>query len=105
MATQFRSVDGSGNKLADISLNQAGDGLLRTTVQHPTVFDFNPRVISNAVIGQGEASVPNKAGLSELFTTFGQFLDHDLDLVRAGGLDISVTVPAGDQFFPAGSPI
>lgn len=105
MATQFRAADGSGNKLADPTLNQTGDGLLRTTAQHPTVFDFNPRVISNAVVGQGEASVENKAGLSELFTTFGQFLDHDLDRVLAGGADISVPVPAGDAFFPAGSPI
>lgn len=100
-----RSVDGSGNNLARPTMNQAGTGLVRDTLQHDLIFDFNPRVISNAVVGQGVAETPNSAGLNELFTTFGQFLDHDLDLVRAGGADISVVVPQGDQFFPAGSPI
>jgi peroxidase len=105
MAHQFHSIDGSGNNLGDVTLNQAGTGLIRVTQRRPTVFDVNPRTISNDVIGQGVAEVANKQGLNELFTTFGQFIDHDLDLVRAGGADISVPIPAGDRFFPDGSVI
>jgi peroxidase len=103
-ATQFRSQDGSGNNLQDPTLNQAGDSLVRITTQHPFETDINPRVISNLVIGQGNPEVPDKHHLSELATTYGQFIDHDLDLVSSrGGADISIPVPKGDLTFPEGS--
>jgi peroxidase len=103
-ATQFRSQDGSGNNLQDPTLNQAGDSLVRITTQHPFETDINPRVISNLVIGQGNPEVPDRHHLSELATTYGQFIDHDLDLVSSkGGADISIPVPKGDLTFPEGS--
>src|SRR3954468_9327643 len=94
----FRSIDGSGNNLADPLMNAAGQPLERLTDKVPFETDINPRVISNLVIGQGNPEVPNKLGLSELWTTMGQFIDHDLDLVRSGGADISIPVPADDKF-------
>src|SRR4051812_39630362 len=101
---EFRSADGSGNNRANPLINAANQPLERITTEHPFETDINPRVISNLVVGQGEPEVPNKLGLSELMTTFSQFVDHDLDLVSSrGGADISVTVPQGDQFFTPGS--
>ena len=46
----------------------------------PYIPDPNPREISNAVMAQN-GSVPSSSGNADLFTFFGQFLDHDLDLI------------------------
>src|SRR5215213_912186 len=105
MAMNFRTIDGSGNNLADPTMGQAGSAFGRMTDKVAFNPDINPRMISNVVVGQGVAEVENKKGLSELFTTWGQFLDHTLDLQGTGGPDISITVPAGDQFFTPGSTI
>ena len=64
----------------------------------------NPRTVSNNVVGQGDADVPNPDGLSAFMYSWGQFIDHDLDLVTSDGVNhIDITVPNGDPIFPDGS--
>lgn len=110
---QVRSIDGSGNNQADPAMGQAlrplrrrfasdyADGISALAgADRPS-----PREISNAVHAQTE-SVPNRAGLSDMFWQWGQFLDYDLDL--SDGIDppepAPIPVPRGDAFFdPQGS--
>src|SRR6476659_8686367 len=115
----FRSVDGSNNNLADPTMNQAGTDFARVG---PANFSDgisamtpgpNPRAISNIVVAQADAGEDgphlvndNGIALSGMMYAWGQFVDHDLDLEKGGTTtDISITVPANDQFLPPGSTI
>jgi len=50
--------------------------------------------------------VANPDGLSAFMYAWGQFIDHDLDLVTTDGVNhIDVAVPKGDPIFPDGSSI
>jgi Ca2+-binding RTX toxin-like protein len=97
-----------------------------------TVLDSRPRTISNlivdqtlsnpaAVVAAGEGALPDPAsgtlfianvapdvGLSapynSLFTIFGQFFDHGLDLVTKGGGTVFVPLQPDDPLFVVGSP-
>lgn len=61
------------------------------------------REVSNAV-SAAQANTPNSAGASDLFWVWGQFLDHDLDLVETGSESMPIAVPAGDAIFdPSGT--
>src|SRR5215213_8406916 len=99
---EFRSADGSGNNLADSTMNAAGDAFDRVGPAHfvdgisvPILDDFpNPRDISNIVVGQGE-SPNNPQGFSGYIYAWGQFIDHDLDLMKGGHVDLSVHGPDG----------
>jgi hypothetical protein len=63
-------------------------------------------MISNVVVGQGDADVANAEGLSGMMYAWGQFIDHDLDLSRSDGVThIDIPVPNGDPNFPDGSVI
>jgi Ca2+-binding RTX toxin-like protein len=97
------------------------------------VFDSHPRLVSNLIVDQSPANpaaqaawaaladpvfdgsatlfIPNTApdvGLSapynSLFTLFGQFFDHGLDLVTKGGGTVFVPLRADDPLFVPGSP-
>ena len=109
---EFRSMDGTGNNLANPGHNAAGTAFLRLAparfadgVSAP-VEGPNPRTVSNLVSGEGEAVVANDQGLSGMMYAWGQFVDHDLTrtpLDRASRVDIAV--PAGDARFPDGTVI
>lgn len=93
---EFRSLDGSGNNLADVGMNAAGAAFDRSTPAHfadgvsvPLDGFPNARDISNTVVA-GE-SPDNPQGLSGYIYAWGQFIDHDLDLMKGGGPDFSVT--------------
>jgi hypothetical protein len=86
-STELRSFDGYGNNETQQHLGEAnwplrtdytvgfGDG-----IGTPGGADRpNPRAISNALAAQSSNSI-NSAGLTDLAITWGQFLDHDLDL-------------------------
>src|SRR5262245_55575472 len=97
----FRTIDGSGNNTANPDFNRAGAAMARDTPAHFTddisaVRDgVNPRTVSNVVVGEGDAAVPNSQGLSDMMYAWGQFIDHDLDLMSPDGVtDLSVHVPA-----------
>ncbi|WP_336489441.1 peroxidase family protein [Methylobacterium nigriterrae] len=104
------SINGSGNNLARPGVNAAGSDFARLGEAHyadgisSLVDGPNPRTISNVVVGQGDANIPNPDGFSGMLYAWGQFVDHDLDLSRNDGVTpISVVVPPGDPYFPPGS--
>lgn len=90
---EVRVVDGSGNNLQNPDWGEAGNQFIRLT---PAKYDYsdgeetpvepraNYRALSNDVIKQGPDVAPNSAGLSDLFTFFGQFIDHDIDIALEG---------------------
>lgn len=93
---EFRTIDGSGNNLADPTMNAASVAMDRSTPAHfadgisvPLDGFPNARDISNIVV-KGE-SPDNPFGFSGYVYAWGQFIDHDLDLMKGGGPDISVT--------------
>jgi len=116
---QFRTIDGSNNNLANPTMNQAGTDFARVGpanfadgVSEMTAGP-NPREISNIVVAQSNTGEDgphlvndNGIALSGMMYAWGQFVDHDLDLEKGGTTtDISITVPANDQFLPPGSTI
>src|SRR5215216_6531784 len=115
----FRSIDGSNNNLDDPALNQANTDFARVGPANfadgfnEMTTGPNPRTISNIVVAQEDAGEDgphliddNGIALSGMMYAWGQFIDHDLDLQKsAATTDISITVPADDQFLPPGSSI
>jgi peroxidase len=115
---ESRNVDGTGNHSED--LGAAGTDFLRLTdpsyadeqgVADPAaVGDFvvdrgDPRVISNAInaIGPDEEPIHNSFGASDLFTYFGQFIDHDVDIAPTSSSEtLTAVVPEGDPAFTPG---
>jgi Ca2+-binding RTX toxin-like protein len=113
----FRSIDGSGNNLADPAMNQTGTDFARVG---PANFSDgigamtpgpNPRDISNILVAQADTGEDgphlmddNGVALSGMMYAWGQFVDHDLDLEKQGTTtDISIPVPDNDQFLEPGS--
>ena len=109
---EYRSIDGSGNALANSATNASNTAFLRTTP--PNFADGarglidgpNPRVISNKVVGEGDAEAANTQGLSGMMYAWGQFVDHDITLTadsRNRSEPISIRVPDGDPHFALGT--
>lgn len=113
----FRTIDGSNNNLANPTMNQTDTDFARVG---PANFSDgvnamtsgpNPREISNIVVTQADTGEDgphlmddNGIALSGMMYAWGQFVDHDLDLEQQGTTtDISITVPANDEFLEAGS--
>jgi peroxidase len=119
MALQFRTIDGSNNNLADPSMNQIDTDFARLAPANfsdgvdAMTWGPNPREISNIVVAQRDPGEngpylvdSNGVALSGMMYAWGQFIDHDLDLERQGTItDISIPVPANDQFLAPGSTI
>ncbi len=61
----------------------------------------NAREISNAV-SASTGDKGNKAGASDLFWLWGQFMDHDIDLSKTGDTAFPIPVPADDPRFTSG---
>ena len=110
-APEFRTIDGSGNNLANLTWGMAGTDLMRVapeTYLAPyggTGTRASAREVSNALAAQGPRTMPSSAGISNMFWAWGQFLDHDISITPiAGGDPMSIPVPAGDPWFdPAGT--
>ncbi|HEX5754880.1 MAG TPA: peroxidase family protein [Arenimonas sp.] len=104
----FRNIDGSGNNLFDPTLGQAKQPLRRIAPaaygdgESTMAGEARPsaRVVSNIVHAQVE-SIPDPAGLSDLFWQWSQFLAHDIDFT--GGTEppepAPIAVPSGDPWF------
>ena len=109
---EYRSIDGSGNNLSNSDYNVAGTDFTRIGpaqfadgVSEP-VDGPNPRMVSNVLVGQGNANVANNEGLSGMMYAWGQFIDHDLDLSRSDGVNhIDIAIPPHDTTFTSGSTI
>lgn len=100
-----RKSNGTYNNLIDPFMGSASDELLRLTYAayadgvgntDPNIGRANPREVSNA-LGAQDSNTVNSHGLSNLFTFFGQFLDHDLDLTDENSAEkMSITTPLDD---------
>ncbi len=108
---EYRSIDGTGNNIANPTWGTTNSALLRRTPAYyadglstpPGPFP-SPRAISDAVVYQTSLTV-NTSGLSDMVWQWGQFLDHDLDRTPVqGSLEpFNVDVPMGDPFFDPAS--
>jgi hypothetical protein len=94
-ASGYRSIDGTGNNLANPALGSAGTDLLRTSpvayadgISSPSLpQDASARVISDTLNNQADPNNPtqdlstvDQNSLSDFGYAFGQFIDHDLSL-------------------------
>lgn len=107
-SAQYRSLDGSGNNLANPDYGKAGTPLLRLTTNSYGDGLSTPagatrpsaRAVSNAVVAQS-GSILNERNASDFVWQWGQFMDHDLDL--SGGASpaepFNIPVPTGDPSF------
>jgi len=111
-ASQYRSIDGSGNNLANPGMNSAHAHLRRITevtyddgVSAMPTGRPNPRTISENIHTQGDRRVPSVGNASDLIWQFAQLIDHDIGLTE--GLPSNafepVIVPTGDSFFADGT--
>ncbi|WP_424630397.1 peroxidase family protein [Bradyrhizobium sp. SYSU BS000235] len=116
MAIQFRNIDGSNSHPTDPDMNQANTDFTRVGPANYADGYYemtegpNPREISNIVVAQpadGPHLVDDHGiALSGMMYAWGQFIDHDLDLQKTSAdIDMSITVPADDQFLEPGSTI
>ncbi len=109
-----RTYDGVGNNLTHTTWGSAGAMFQRMAssaygdgmgsmggADRP-----NARVISNAIFHQS-SSMLNSRGLTDWVWQWGQFIDHDMDLVpRAEPVEAEpILVPDGDPFFTPGTTI
>ncbi len=118
---EYRSIDGSGNNMANSSWGAAGTqlariagtayddgfstprgGLLGPTPPNPAL--PNPRDISNMVVAQ-TIMLPNNHSMTDWVFQWGQFVDHDLDLTNAADPpeDFNIPIPFGDPQFDKNS--
>lgn len=105
---EFRTLDGSDNNLDHPDWGRAGVELLRlTTIDYADGVDapagahrVSARDISNVVAAQSD-SVSNLLDASDFVWQWGQFLDHDLDLMGMAdpAEPFHIPVPQGDVFF------
>jgi hypothetical protein len=110
----YRSVSGYGNHLHHPAQGAAGSVFLRRApvgyadgVSSPAGADRpSARVVSNIVCRQ-ETSTLNAQRLTDLTWMWGQFLNHDVNLVSAADPleTFGIPVPADDTAFPPGSQI
>jgi hypothetical protein len=100
MSSGFRTIDGSGNNIANPTWGQAGTDLIRISpvayadgISAPsTPNTLSPRQISNALNNQSDPmfsgadnlGVPQSKSLADFAYVWGQFIDHDMDLTPAG---------------------
>ncbi len=109
-ADEVRSIDGTGNNLADPTLGTAGTEFTRIVdadyidgVSEPSGEDrASAREISNIIFDQDE-SILNDRGLSDIVWQWGQFIDHDITLTEEAAEDehvaFNIEVPLGDEAF------
>ncbi len=108
-----RSYDGTGNNQTFLNWGAAGSDLVRLVpaaygngYSTPSGADRpDPRTISNTVIAQS-GSIPNNMGLSDWVFQWGQFIDHDMDLVNLNTTPVEefdIPIPKGDPIFDSGN--
>ena len=93
-STDYRTISGKGNNLADPTAGAAHDDLLQNYTSGyldgvSKVDDSDrpgAREVSNAVVAQS-GSIENRAGTTALFVFWGQLIDHDLGLTPGGTSD------------------
>ncbi|MGD2182050.1 peroxidase family protein [Lusitaniella coriacea] len=107
-AADFRSIDGSGNNIANPTWGATDTHLLRLLpsdygdgISTPSgTTRPSARAVSNAVSAQS-GSIPNSLHVSDWLWQWGQFIDHDIDLTEPhhSTEPFNIKVPTGDPFF------
>ncbi len=127
---RFGSADQLFPRLAPPNFRPAESGTSYTQ-KKGLVFDSHPRTVSNlivdqtlgnpaAVVAAGAGAVPDASGTlfipnvapdvglsapyNSMFTLFGQFFDHGLDLLTKGGGTVFMPLQPDDPLFVVGSP-
>ncbi len=110
-ASSVEPINGAGNNVANPTWGTAGTDLIRLTpaqyangIDSPSLpQDPSARLISNIVNNQADPANPsqdiatvNQQSLSDFAYSFGQFMDHDMDLTLDNGASDPISVPAGD---------
>ncbi|HJQ96965.1 MAG TPA: peroxidase family protein [Candidatus Polarisedimenticolaceae bacterium] len=114
VAPAYRTYDGRGNNPLHPLWGSAGSNYRREDSGAAYADGFSapagptrpsPRVISNAIVDQGDLDTEDERDLATTTYEFGQFLDHDIGLAKGGSTeDLDIHVPAGDPYFdPAGT--
>jgi hypothetical protein len=107
-----RTIDGTGNHAQDLGAAETallrkvpaaaypGDGSGDTFIQAPV--RPNPREVSNALTRQDTPHPYDPRGLSDFVWTWGQFLDHDIDLTESDPANGTAHIPVAfpDPLFP-----
>lgn len=111
-AQESRTFDGTGNNVSHPEWGAAGTQLIRVTsngfadsISLPGGQNRpNPRLVSNTLFDQ-QNPIADELKMSDYTWVFGQFIDHDLDLVEDNFSEPAfIPVPAGDAYFdPGGS--
>ena len=109
-AAEDRTINGSGNNAANPAWGSVGSLLAREAsgchytdgVAEMINWRTGAREISNA-IGVQTAPQTNTRRLTSMWWQWGQFVDHDLDLMATGGEFADIAVPAGDPWFDPGN--
>lgn len=109
MATgqEYRVITGEGNNRThsewgahDSDIRRLTDAAFTDGISQPGALNrANPRDISNLIFNQAE-SIPEKGKHSDFIWVFGQFIDHDITLVRTNPTEfVPVAVPPCDDVF------
>jgi hypothetical protein len=108
---EFRSIDGTGNNVANPSWGAAETPVLRLLAPAYGDDEGTPsgagrpgaREISS-VVGAQQGSLPNATGASDYLWQWGQFLDHDIveTPVADPSEPFDIPVPTGDPWFDPG---
>lgn len=113
--SEDRTYDGLGNNIAHPLWGSAGADYTREAsgahyadgISAPQIAGLpSARALSNVLMTQGENSVLDPRNLTAMVYTWGQFIDHDMDLRASSSPPIAfnIPVPAGDPSFdPANS--
>lgn len=119
LSATVRSIDGTGNNLANPTWGSANSDLLRLTaaayangVNSPALpNDLSARAISNILNDQADPNnlaqdiqTVDGSSLSDFGYAFGQFMDHDMDLTPDGGAPLPIAVAPGDPIGPNALP-
>ncbi len=112
VASEYRTIDGTGNNLENPDLGSAGSELLRVAendyadgISEPAGEDRpSAREISNTVSAADPEGTFSERDLSSYVYLWGQFLDHDIDLSltpedEADAISFDIEVPADDALF------
>ncbi len=114
LAVEFRTLDGTGNNIANPSQGAADTRVIRFgyDADYPDgIGDVitetgkpNPRDVSNAINAQS-SSILNDRGLSDWVVHWGQFLTHDMTLIDTGAAyNVLSTGATGDFNIPINDP-
>lgn len=108
LASEYRSIDGTGNNLDNDQMGSTNEQLLRISAADYADGISTPagenrpsaRTISNEVVASSGPK-PNARGLTDMTWLWGQFLDHDISLTEPTEPHepFDIEVPSGDALF------